>query len=275
MKDTFLGFTVHCHHKGGNSQAEMRNADQVEAQRNQLMQQQLQLQQRQLAMVNPSLQAILQNGGMLPAQEAAMRSAAFNEIGAGENQAIGAINQSLVARGITGGGMAGSGDIARNFGALQQGLLGQEAGALQNIQLAKGQNLMNAIGIGLGEGSMFGQQAMGFGGQGIGALNAGVNAANNADQASTGFWGSMIGGLAGLGGAAITKCFVAAELYGGWYTPEATHIREWLSSTWWMKPFDWFYGEYGYQWSVAIRKHKALRWMTAKLFAWFLRQANG
>lgn len=132
-----------------------------------------------------------------------MRSAAFNQIGAGENQAIGAINQNLVARGITGGNNAGGGQIAQNFGALQQGLLGQEASSLQNIQLAKGQGLMNALGTTLGEAGMFGQQATGFGGQGVSALGQGVTAANNADQASTGFWGSLIGGLAGLGGTAM------------------------------------------------------------------------
>ena len=203
-KHDWMGITVHCCHKGGNSKAEMGRANQLEDQRNQLLQQQLQMQQKQLAMVNPSLSAIIQAGGMLPAQQAAMTSNALNQIGAGEQQAIGAINQNLVARGITGGGMAGSGDIARNYGALQQGLLGQTAQSLNDIQIAKGQGLMGAIQTGLGEAGMFGNQATQFGGQGVNALGIGQQAAGQADQAQTGFWGSVLGGLTGLGSSAIT-----------------------------------------------------------------------
>lgn len=132
-----------------------------------------------------------------------MRSNALNQIGAGEQQAIGSINQNLVARGITGGQNAGSGDIARNYGALQQGLLGQTAQSLNDIQLAKGQGLNNALNTALGVGGLYGNQALGFGSQGVSALGSGVQAANNADQATTGFWGSLVGGLAGLGGAAL------------------------------------------------------------------------
>ena len=175
MRDTFLGMTIHVHHKGGNSQAEMGKANQISQQQLNLQQQQLQMQQGQLAMVNPSLQQIIQNGGMLPAQEAAMRSAALNQVGAGEQNAIGSINQSLVARGLTGGQMAGGGGVGQNFQALQQGLLGQEMQGLQNVQLAKGQGLMGALQTGLGEAGMFGSQAMGAGQLGVGALGAGSN----------------------------------------------------------------------------------------------------
>lgn len=207
MKDTFLGFTVRVHHKGGNSQQEMNNANQVEAQRNQLMQQQLQMQQQQLGMVNPSLQQIIQNGGMLPAQEAAMRTQAMQGLGQQYQNLQGQLGQALVARGITGGQNAGGGQIAQNYGQLGAMEAGQESGLLNQIQLAKGQGLMGALQTGLGEAGMFGSQAQGFGGQGVSALGSGVTAANNADQASTGFWGSLMGGLAGLGGnVALAAC---------------------------------------------------------------------
>ena len=120
MKEHWLGVCVHCHHKGGNSQQEMTRANQLSQQQLALQQQQFGLQQQQLGMVNPVLQQIISAGGMLPAQEAAMRSAAMAQTGAGEQQAIGGINEALQARGITGGGMAGSGDVARNYGALMQ-----------------------------------------------------------------------------------------------------------------------------------------------------------
>ena len=195
-KHDFEGVTVHACHKGGNSQAEMDRANQISQQQlaqqqqqfqmqQQIQQQQLGLQQQQLGMVNPSLQAIIANGGMLPAQQAAMTSNALNQIGAGERQAVGAINQNLVARGITGGQNAGGGAIAQNYAGLEQGLLGQSANALNNIQLAKGQGLESALNTALGIGGLYGQQAtalggqydnqaLGLGNQGIGALGQGV-----------------------------------------------------------------------------------------------------
>src|SRR5215472_7132854 len=211
-KQDFEGVTIYVCHKGGNSKQQMQLADQQLNQQNALMQQQLQMQQNQLGMVNPSLQSIIANQGMLPAQEAAMRSAAMAQTGAQEQLAIGAVNQNLVARGITGGNMAGGDQIAQTYGVLQKGLRGQQAQNLQNIQLAKGQGLTNYSGLGLGEGQMYGGQALGFGQQAGSALGAGVNAAQAADQNQTGFWGSLIGGLAGLGGTAM-KGFGS---YGKW-----------------------------------------------------------
>jgi len=265
--------------KGDNSQAEMKKADALSQQQIDLQKQQFGLQQTQLGMVNPALQSIIANGGMLPAQEAAMRSSAMAQTGAAGNQAIGAINNALVARGVTGGGNAGSGDIAKNYGALEQGLAGQQASSMQNIQLAKGQGLNNAMNTALGIGGMYGSQATAAGGQAVGALGSGVTAANNADQAQGGFWGSLIGGLAGMGGslgsAGIAKCWVAAELYGGWLAPETVAIRSWLDRTWWMLPFSLFYSAVGRRWAKWIRRDSGSRMWTKRLFDSFLRRANG
>lgn len=200
MKETWLGFTIHVHHKGGNSQSEMNRANQISQQQLGLQQQQLGLQQQQFGLVNPIVSQIMSAGGLLPQTEAAMRSNALNQIGAGEQQAIGQINNALVARGITGGGMAGGGAIGQGYGALEQGLLGQSATALNNIQLAKAQGLQNTMGTALGIGQTYGQQGVNLGGQGVSALGIGTQAAQAADQAQTGFWGSLIGGLAGMGG---------------------------------------------------------------------------
>lgn len=190
--------------KGGNSKAEMQRANQLSDQQMGIMRDQLAMQKQQLAMVNPSLQAIIQNKGMLPEQEAAMRTQAMQGLGGQYKDLQGQLSQQLAARGITGGGMAGGGDIARSFGSLGAMEAGQQSELLNQIQLAKGGGLMNALSVGLGEGAMYGQQAMGFGGQGVNALGIGQQAGQAADQASTGFWGSLMGGLAGLGGSAMT-----------------------------------------------------------------------
>lgn len=279
MRDSFLGCTIHVHHKGGNSQAEEQKANQLSQQQLDIMRSQLAMQQQQLGMVNPSLQAIIANGGMLPAQQAAMTGQAIQGLGQQYQGLYGQLSSALAARGVTGGTNAGGGDIARQFGSLGATEAGQQSELLNQIQLAKGQGLQNAIGLGLGEGQMFGSQALGFGGQGVNALGLGVTAANNADQAQTGFWGSLVGGLAGLGGAAMQKgaftCWVAAELYGGWMVPETIKIRSWLQNTPYMVLFTIMYARIGERWAARIRHDRVLRRLTKKLFDVFLRLANG
>ena len=203
-KETFLGMTVHQCHKGGNSKDEMNRANQLSQQQIDIMKQQLKMQQTQLNMVNPSLAEIIANKGMLPSQEAAMRTQALQGLGQQYQDLQGQIGQQLAARGIVGGNNAGAGAVARSYGQLGAAEAGQQSDLLNQIQLAKGQGLMGAIQTGLGEAGMFGNQATQFGGQGVNALGIGQQAAGQADQAQTGFWGSVLGGLSGLGGSAIT-----------------------------------------------------------------------
>jgi len=277
MRQQFMGCTVHVHHKGGNSQQEMTRANQLSDQQNQLMQKQLAMQQNQFNMVNPQLQSIISNGGMDPKIEAAMRSQAMNSLPQQYNNLYGQLNNQLVQRGVTGGGMAGGGDIARQFGALGSAEAGQQAGMLSNIQLQKQQGLYQAMGEALGIGGMQGQNVGTFNSGSVNALGQGVNAANNADQASTGFWGSMFGALGSLGSAGIGKipCWVAAELYGGWFAPETVSIRNWLFGTWYMLPFAALYSAVGERWAALIRRNSWARRATKRLFDLFLRKANG
>jgi len=291
MRDYFLGATVHCHHKGGNSKAEMKKANTLSDTQLALMNKQLDQQLSMMGVVNPAIKSLIASGGLSPDVEAAMKSAAMGQIGTGANQAAGAINQNLVARGITGGGMAGSGDVARDYGALYAGLQGQKASALQNVALSKQQALMQALGLGGNVGSMYGQQAGTFGGQATSALGIGQNAAQAADQASTGFWGSLVGGLAGMGGMALGgplgaklagttagavtgRCWVAAELYGGWYSDEAMALRRWFDETLWVRPFAIFYAHVADRWVQIIRRNSWLRGLTKELFDGFLRLAH-
>lgn len=191
--------------KGGNSKAEMGKANQLSQQQLQLQNQNMQMQQQMMGVVNPQLQAMIQNGGMLPSQEAAMRSQALNGLASQYGNLYGNLSQTLAARGVTGGENAGGGALAASFGSLGAQEAGQQSQLLNQIQLAKGQNLMGAMGMGLGEGQMYGNQAMGFGQQGVSSLGIGAQAANAADQAQTSFFGSLIGGLTGMGGAALGR----------------------------------------------------------------------
>lgn len=173
--------------KGGHSSAEQSNADKVRQQQFNLMQQQLQS-------VNSILNPMIANGGMMPSQQQALTAIALNDIPQQFQGVQGNINEQLVARGITGGGMAGSGDIARNFGQLGAMEAGLQQNALSNVQLQKQQQLMNALQI---KGGMLGMFNQG----GLSALGSGVTAANNADQAQTSAFGAMMGALGSFAGA--------------------------------------------------------------------------
>jgi hypothetical protein len=187
--------------KGGHSAQEQSNADAVRQQQFNLMQQQLQS-------VNSILNPMIANGGMMPAQQQALTAIALNDIPQQFKGVAGNINDQLVSRGITGGDMAGSGDIARNFAGLGAMEAGLQQNALSNIQLQKQQQLMNALGI---KGGMLGMFNQG----GLSALNSGVTAANNADQAATSWMGPVFGALGSIGGAAMKiPCWVARAVYG-------------------------------------------------------------
>ncbi len=192
--------------KGGASKAEQAAADQQRAMQNQLTQQQLNMQMGQLASVNKTLDPMIANGGLAPGVESAMNSQVMNNIPAQFRGVQGNINNNLVARGITGGQMgAGGGDVARQFGQLGAMQAAMQQQGLTDVQLQKQNALMGDLGLKMGVGQQFGQNVGGFNQGASSALGQGVTAANNADQASTGLWGSLIGGAAGLGSAYLGR----------------------------------------------------------------------
>jgi hypothetical protein len=191
-------------HKGGSSKQQMKLADQLSQQRNQQAAANFAQQQAIMGgMVTPQLQQIIANQGMLPQTEAAMRTQALQGLGQQYSGLEGQLGQQLAARGLTGGNMAGGGDIARQFGSLFTTEAGQQSNLLNQIQLAKAQGLQGALGLGTGIGGMYGQQGTSLAGQGVSALGVGQQAASAADQAQTGFWGSLFGALGGMGSAAL------------------------------------------------------------------------
>jgi hypothetical protein len=273
MKQTFLGMTVWVHHKGGSSKEEMNRANDLEAARNQMLQSSFNMALQRYGVAQPLIEAQIQNRGMLPETEAAMRSQALQGLGQQYSNLQGQLSQQLAARGLTGGQFgAGGGAVAKGFGELGALEAGQQSNLLNQIQMAKAQNLNNVLGMELGSAGQLQNAALGFGQQGVGALGIGQQAAQAAEQASTGFWGSVIGGLAGLGTAGIGKipCWVAAELYGGWLAPEVSILRHFIFGTWWMKPFAWLYMQFGERWAKHIRHAPRSRYYTKKLFNWFL-----
>lgn len=168
--------------KGGNSQAQMNIS-------NQIAQQQLGMQQNVMNTVLPTIKNIIAGGGMLPGQEQTMNAIALNTLPQQYQNLYGQLGQELVARGVTGGNNAGGGQIASQFGSLGAQEASTATQALEGVQMAKMSGLQNALGMGGG----FGMQ---YGTQGTTANSTAQQAAGQADQASTGFWGSLFGALA-------------------------------------------------------------------------------
>lgn len=183
--------------KGGNSKAEMRRANQLSEQQQAQQRMEFDLRNKQLSMVNPQIEKLLANGGMTPETEAALRSIAMNTLPETYNDLYGDLSQQLTRRGISGGEFAGSGDVARQYGALGSRLAGDQAKLLSQIPLQKEVGLYNAMNTALGVGGMYQQAGQGFNQGALGALGVGQQAAGQADAATSGFWGSLVG--AGLG----------------------------------------------------------------------------
>jgi hypothetical protein len=187
--------------KGGHSFSEQQSADALRGQEFGLTRQQLGLQNSVLGGVNSQLQSLIANGGMSPGQQAALTSLATNNLPAQYRGIQGQITNQLTARGISGGQFgSGSGDIARNFGSLFSAQAGQQQQALSNIQLAKQQQLMQALGMQMGVAGGYSGNVNAFNSGTIGALGSGVTAANNADIASTSWMGPVFGALGAVGG---------------------------------------------------------------------------
>lgn len=194
--------------KGGASKAQMATNNQISQNELNLAQQQLAMQQGQINQVNPTLQAIIANGGLLPAQRSALTSIAMNTLPQTYQNLQGQINNQLVQRGMTGGQFGGSGGVAGSFGALGAAEAQQQAGLLNNIELTAMQNLGGALNTSLGIGGMYGQNFGTSTGAGMNALQSATSAASATDQAQSGFWGSLFGALgtgAGIGAGIALK----------------------------------------------------------------------
>lgn len=110
-----------------------------------------------------------------------------------------------------------------------------------------------------------------------GDINAGVEAGKSGWlQNATG----VISALNGAGtGAAITKyCWIAAEIFGGWYDPRTVRVRGWLwfefSRTWYGSALVALYRRFGERVAKQIRRDPLLRVLFTPIFNLALRKAQ-
>ena len=111
-----------------------------------------------------------------------------------------------------------------------------------------------------------------------GAGSAASTSANNIANADNSWVSSVTGALGGMGSAAITKCWIAAELYGI-NSPDTYILRYWLNVIWaeeslFGRAVMWLYGVIGRDVAALVHKSKMVRRLFKPLFDFGLRKAK-
>lgn len=107
-----------------------------------------------------------------------------------------------------------------------------------------------------------------------------ANAVQQANQEGMNdLMGLATGAMGGLGSVFEGKCWIAAEIFGGWKDPRTILVRKWLdkefSKHWYGRQFNRWYSRHGRKVAKQIKTNRLERWAFQKLFEWFLSQASG
>jgi hypothetical protein len=229
----------------------------------------------------PIIQAGPSQTGFAPSQETAMRTQNTENVSTDYAQAQRATAQILAARG--GGNTmlpssVTSTILAQNANAAAaQRAQGENQITQANYQQGY-QNWQTAAGVLGSTAQLINPNA--YAGSATTAGGAAATSANQIAAANFAPWGAAAGALGAVGGGALAggyipkPCWIAAELYGGWYEPRTVLIRKWLQENftghWLMN----LYLRYGESAAAMIRKHSSFRWIFTPIFNQFLRQAS-
>jgi hypothetical protein len=244
----------------------------------------------------PILAAGPSQTGFSPSEETALETQNTENTATNYAQAQKATAQILAARG--GGNTLLPSSVSSNILAQNTNAAAQQRAQGQNTitqaNYAQGyQNWQTAAGVlgstaGLLNPTSYSGQATGAGSAASTSAYQMAEAANSPWNAAFGALGSIGGafagnaGLFGGGGAGgvgnkLPPCWIAAELYGGWYEPRTVLIRHWLVNDFsrlslGRKLVD-IYRKYGQRTAAAIRRYPVLRIFFRPLFDLALRQA--
>ena len=194
--------------------------------------------------------------------------ATLNAMRTGTEQAVGGANA----------GAAGQGALTeartRNAGAANPAIEESARNAMrQQSQNEMGIQTMN---YGAKQAGLQGLQGL-YGTDLNAALNAlglstnAVNAQTAADQQTLSSWMQPLQAGLNFLAPAAKGCWVAAELYGGWYEPRTIAVRGWINQR---PAILAIYMRIGEWWANVIRRNDPLRIVTKAVFDWILRQTN-
>lgn len=233
----------------------------------------------------PILQAGPSQTGFSPSEENALQTQNTQNVATDYAQAQRATAQILAARGggntmlpssVTSNILASNANAAAAQRAQGQNTITQAnyAQGYQNWQTAS--NVLSST-AGLLNPNAYSSSATTAGG-------AAATTANQIAQANFAPWGAAAGALGAIGGAAVGKlpnlpglpapCWIAAEIYGGWYEPRTVLIRKWLMENFtghWLLNL---YIRFGERVAGMVREHRPVRWFFTRIFNRFLQLAQ-
>ena len=181
--------------------------------------------QGELGPLNTQAQSLINSQGYDPATLGAITNAGMGGVNSAFGSAAGQVNRNA-ARSGNEAGTAGQLDTL----AQQKGNAGgQEAGNIQiqnanfqNQQRMAGLNVLNSL-YGTNTNAQLGQQ---------GNQTSNINAQTTASPGWAQTLGGVLSAVGGTTAAAVTKCWIAARLYGGWDDPRVSDIRHYLFVEW-------------------------------------------
>lgn len=211
--------------------------------------------------------------GFSPQELAAMLTASSQSVGGSNASAVGGGNQ-LAARTGNQAGLATSLDNAnrQNAKILSGNALDVQG---QNALLKEKQQQGGAAGLASLYGTNIGSSL-----KALGLSNDAIQAWTAADQETMGaIEGPIEAGMSAAGSAASgsIKCWVAAELYNGWFDPRTILLRQWIfdkNRNLGIKTFAWVYAHTGKQVAKIIHHSKTIRKVVKFIFDKLLLKAQ-
>ena len=239
--------------------------------------------------LNPIVAAGPNQMGFNTAELNNLNSQALQGTGQGYASASQALKEQQAA---TGGGNSylPSGVQSQQQAGLASAAANQESTELLGIQQAGYQQGYNTYENALGqlEGVATGDSATNYSNSANSSAGAANTEANAVQQDDQQMWNNITGVISGgMGGAGTAlggylygqgKCWIAAELFGGWKNPRTILVRKWLakdfSQHWYGRKFNQWYSANGRKMAKRIQTNRPLRWAFQKLFDYFLAQAS-
>jgi hypothetical protein len=191
-----------------------------------------------------------------------------------ENQAASGGGNTYLPSGVQSQQQAGLASSAANQESNQ--LLGiQQADYQQGFSMYN--NAMSGLAgvAGMENPTSYSNSATGAAGAANNEANA-VQAANQ--QGMNDLMGLATGAMGAAGSVFEGKCWIAAEIFGGWKDKRTIAVRKWLanefSQHWYGRMFNRWYSANGRKVAKNIQKNRVERWAFQKLFEWFLAQTK-
>lgn len=233
--------------------------------------------------LSPTVQSGPNQYGFSPTEDAARRTQATEQFAAAGANATNSVRNSVAAQG---GMNLPSGSEAAIESSLAQNEANQQANAQLNVTEqgyeAGRQNYFQSVSDLASAPGQLENPATQAGSAAMGAAGQQMQGATDIANAQNAWMAPVAGMIGAVGGAALGKppapCWVAAEVFGGWYEPRTILVREYLTTIFTKSLFGHvvmaLYTRFGPTWATWVRKSKLARGIATSLMSRALRNAR-